>query len=323
MDFDRDKPEEQLSSSTRKRVAFDSNLENHEHVSVCESTVSLPEKDKVCEKEKREIFAKSNQSNPPSEDDSITSSVGSYPPNHRYQNCQESDNEVDELYEDSYFNDDSVEEQEDYSDYDEDIDDKNVCQEVCSESIPNEEPKTIGLMNRNVRETSVYVHHVLNPIENLSQWKAVKSKGTLPMKPQKENFGEEQEGLPRISFSSEPSFKQSLLSFNSKSHQPKNPNQEISVDASLSSWLDSTATNHTKSNPMGIETVTSEKSMSQSIEDRPILGALTLEELRQFSASNSARKSPSQSPDEMPIIGTVGTYWSHARSAPIKATPKK
>ncbi|KAG2719280.1 hypothetical protein I3760_03G260700 [Carya illinoinensis] len=46
-------------------------------------------------------------------------------------------------------------------------------------------------------------------------------------------------------------------------------------------------------------------------DDRPILGALTVEELKQFSAPSSPRRSPSQSPDEMPIIGTVGTYWSH------------
>lgn len=273
LDFDRNNPEEQSSSSIRKIIDFDS---NYDSVSVQENTDSLPEKE-------------SNES----EGDSITSSVGSYPRNHRYQNYQDIDNEIEELY-DSDFNDD-VEKQEDYNDYDADIDDKIIHQD------PNKEPKPIGKMSGNVRDRSPYFHSVLNPIENLTQWKAVKSKGTLPLNSEKENFGEE-EGLPRISFSSEPSFKQSLFSFKSKSHQPKNPNQEIPVDASLSSWLASTETCNTK------------KSMFQSIEDRPILGALTLEELRQFSVSNSPRKSPSRSPEEMPIIGTVGTYWSHTGS---------
>ena len=62
-----------------------------------------------------------------------------------------------------------------------------------------------------------------------------------------------------------------------------------------------------------------ESSMSQgsnllrSPDDRPILGALTLKEIKKLSASSSPRRSPCsrRSPDEMPIIGTVGTYWRH------------
>ena len=73
-----------------------------------------------------------------------------------------------------------------------------------------------------------------------------------------------------------------------------------------------------KSSPVSVNTATPERSASQgsnSFQDRPILGALTVEELRQFSASSSPRKSPSRSPDEIPLIGTVGTYWSHAGPA--------
>ncbi|KAM7521743.1 hypothetical protein LguiA_011645 [Lonicera macranthoides] len=343
-----DKTDEQLSLSTRKKVTFDSNIKTYEHV-VYESTDSLPEKDKFNEKEKNECVSKSSQPLSSSEDDSITSSVGSYPPNHRYQNCQESDSEVEESdYEDgnSDNEDDDLEEQEAY-DYDEDSDARIVCKEVWSESVPTEsfesrtevssaqvtmeevkspmaisgfsdrEIRPIGL-NRNARDRSVYVHPVLNPVENLTQWKAVKSKGTLPLKLQKENFNADQEE-PRISFSSEPSFKQSSFSFKSQSQQPKGSNhQEIAVDASLSNWLVSSETTpNKKASSFGLETINSEISMShgspsaKSIEDRPILGALTVEELRQFSANSSPRKSPSKSPDDMPIIGSVGTYWNH------------
>ena len=73
-----------------------------------------------------------------------------------------------------------------------------------------------------------------------------------------------------------------------------------------------------KTSTVSANTVSPERSASQgsnSFQDRPILDALTVEELRQFSTSSSPRKSPSRSPDEMPLIGTVGTYWSHAGPA--------
>ncbi|KAG6724418.1 hypothetical protein I3842_03G258400 [Carya illinoinensis] len=85
------------------------------------------------------------------------------------------------------------------------------------------------------------------------------------------------------------------FSFRSKTDQSKKLNQEITVDASLSNWLvsfETTPVNETSTNCLN--TISPEKSMLQGSnssghqEDRPILGALT-----------------------MPIIGTVGTYWSH------------
>ncbi|XP_037453121.1 uncharacterized protein LOC119323541 [Triticum dicoccoides] len=38
----------------------------------------------------------------------------------------------------------------------------------------------------------------------------------------------------------------------------------------------------------------------------PILGALTVEDIK----ISSANSSPSPSPDDMPILGTVGAYWN-------------
>ena len=96
----------------------------------------------------------------------------------------------------------------------------------------------------------------------------------------------------------------------------------MAVDASLSNWLVTPETTPiNKASPFAFDTCSPDRTTSQgsnsvrSQEDRPILGALTVEEIRQFSASSSPRKSPGRSPDEMAIIGTVGTYWNHSKDS--------
>ncbi|XVE72881.1 hypothetical protein DITRI_Ditri11bG0073700 [Diplodiscus trichospermus] len=319
-----DKAEEQLSSgsSTRKKVTFDTNIKTYEHVLVDESTnfEMHNEEGEKKEKAKEESLAKSRESDTSSEHSSITSSSSSYPPNHRYRNCRESDDEEDELdYEESDLDDD------DYEDFDDGAVDSSeripghgaLTKEV--DGLVEEEVKPIGVI-RGARGRNGNVHPVLNPVENLTQWKAVKAKGATPFKLQKENLSLEQEEH-RLSFSSDPSFKELSFSFKSKpDREPKKSNEEVSVDASLSNWLSSTENTPVKKNSTS-DISTPERNTSQgsnslmSPEDRPILGALTLEEIKKFSASSSPRKSPSRSPDEMPIIGTVGTYWSHASTA--------
>lgn len=326
----RDEAVEQVSLITRKKVTFDSNVKTYEHVSTEEETSDrCLDSEESGKEEEGKILEKPCQSKSSSDESSITSSSGSYPPNHRYQNCRDSDDEDEPLdYEDSDLDD------EDEDDYDDDDDGELEYEDEIVESnkrvstprgitedFDSPVPIKPSGMNHSARDRSGYVHSVLNPVENLTQWKAVKAKGTSVMKPQKENFSLDQE--PRISFSSEPS-----LSFKSKADQhkkhSKNPNQEMAVDASLSNWL--VSSEHTpvkKTGTNALDTATApEKSMSpgsnsvRSHEDRPILGALTVEEIRQFSASSSPRKSPSRSPDEMAIIGTVGSYWNDtARSA--------
>ncbi|GER29664.1 N-(5'-phosphoribosyl)anthranilate isomerase [Striga asiatica] len=162
------------------------------------------------------------------------------------------------------------------------------------------------------------VNSVLNPVENTAQWKVVKSKGTtnlLRPPPQKENCE-----LPCVSLSSEPTFK------NKTEQSRKNGNREVAaVDASLSNWLSSPEVTPPKKKTSdfggffetsisGKTNLSEGRNSVRSFEDRPILGALTVEELRQISATNSPRKSPSRSPDEMPIIGSVGTYWNDSSS---------
>ncbi|XVF32344.1 hypothetical protein REPUB_Repub17cG0073800 [Reevesia pubescens] len=321
-----DKAEEQLGSgsglSTRKKVTFDTNVKTYEQDLVDESTNFELHNEQEGEKKgkvKEKILAKPREFETSSEHSSVTSSSSSYPPNHRYQNCRESDDEADELdYEESDLDD---EEDGDYEDFDDGaVESRNripglggLNEEV--DGLVEEEVKPIGLV-RGVRDRSGNVHSVLNPVENLTQWKTVKAKGATPFKLQKENLSLEQEE-PRLSFSSDPSFKELSFSYKSKSdHEPKKLNEDVSVDASLSNWLSSTEITPVQKSST-FHASTPERSMSQgsnslrSPEDRPILGALTLEEIKKFSASSSPRKSPSRSPDEIPIIGTVGTYWNH------------
>ncbi|OMP05273.1 hypothetical protein COLO4_08951 [Corchorus olitorius] len=320
-----DKAEEQLgsasSSNTRKKVTFDTNVKTYEHVLVNESIdLELRNDEEEGEKEgkvKEEKLAKPRESETSfgSENSSIASTSSSYPPNHRYQNCRESDDEEDEL--------DYAEESDLDDDCEEFDDGAGESRDIISGI--EEDVKPIGVI-RGVRDSSGNAHPVLNPVENLTQWKALKAKGAKPFKLQKENVSLEEEE-PRLWFSSDPSFKELSFSFKSKTDpEPKKLNREVSVDASLSNWLSSTETTPVRKGST-YDASTPERSMSQgsnsvrSPEDRPILGALTVEEIKKFSASSSPRRSPSRSPDEMPIIGTVGTYWSHVSTTKDSGSP--
>ncbi|XP_030528121.1 nuclear polyadenylated RNA-binding protein 3 [Rhodamnia argentea] len=338
-----DKPEEPLSCSTRKKVTFDSNVKTYEHVSppddddddageenLQESRVMVESDDNL-----------KSQAQCASEDSSVASSVRSYPPNHRYQNCRDSDDEdgdldcnVSDLTDDDYDDDhDDVDEGQDSNEIyegDDEIEETRAVRptprEVCNpEHMCRESPAVeinLTKLNVNARDRSEYIHSVLNPVENLTQWKAVKAKGTpsLP-KQRKENLSFDQEA--RMSFDATPALEEVSFSFKAKQNEPKKSTQEVPVDASLSNWLPSSVTKPIeKKGAMGLDSVQVETSVlkgfmssPRSQEDRPILGALTVEELRQFSAKSSPRRSPSRSPDEMPIIGTVGTYWSQSDSA--------
>ncbi|XP_021888540.1 DNA ligase 1 [Carica papaya] len=318
------KPEEPLSSASKKKVTFDTNVKTYEHVWPDESIdFSLEQEEEEEEEEEtsknREDLVKPTVSQYCSDDNnSVTSSSGSYPPNHRYQNCRESDDEEDELdNEESELEDedDGMLDDQDDDGYYEDM----ICRvkRVYTEEIEEEEEGLKGMkeMGRNggARDRSGYVHSVLNPVENLTQWKAVKEKGKgpPPLKPQKENLSLDEE--TQIPFN----LKESSRSDHHQ-HQPKKSSlQEVAVDASLSTWLSSSETTPmSKNSSINFKPSTPGSNSIRSQEDRPILGALTLEEIRQFSASSvSPKRSPSKSPDETPIIGTVGTYWNHTVSS--------
>ncbi|KAJ6403615.1 hypothetical protein OIU84_011928 [Salix udensis] len=320
-----DGSEEKLSLSTRKKVTFNSNVTTYDHVSVEESTdFTLGKEDGGDKREGKEENSAQPSQSQSSEDSSIASSLCSYPPpNHRYQNCRDSDDELGCEESDIDESDEEEEEEENGGlDYDDVYEDDEIAESRSRMTkLANEENDRDVMIsglsgNRNFRGRRAAV---LNPVENLSQWKIVKAKGKPPSRQQKENLTLDQE--PRISFSSEPGFKELAFSFKAKAGQcNKKPDQEVAVDASLSNWLGSSeCTPVSKPGSIGLDAIAPEKSMPQgsnsprSFDDRPILGALTVEELKQLSATSS-RRSPSRSPDEMPIIGTVGTYWNHSGS---------
>ncbi|XP_010481784.1 PREDICTED: uncharacterized protein LOC104760544 [Camelina sativa] len=296
-------------SPTRKKVTFDTNVKTYEHIVVDES-VEFSE-------EKKEEVKTSRQA---SEGSDVTSnSSGSYPSNHRYQNCRESDDEEEDVTdcdESDLDDDDGGLLDEDYYDDDDGYDDKlhNWDKQVYTEEIAGNvvDIEKIGeKSNANARDRSGYVNAVLNPIENLNQWKAVKSKG------RRTQTHSRKENAVNASFSLEPQQVGELsssfsLNRRSRDETKKQRTQEVAVDASLATWLSTSPT--TTSGCSSVETAMSEKKkyskLVQSHDERPILGALTAEEIKQFSATNSPRKSPSRSP-ESPIIGTVGGYWNN------------
>ncbi|CAJ1899887.1 unnamed protein product [Sphenostylis stenocarpa] len=312
------KPLEKLKVSPKKKVTFDVNVKTYEPDEVVDFQQEKRE-------EKRPLVEKLSQTKSYSEE-SLVTSAGSYPTNHRYHYCTCSDDE-DGAWED--WDSDLTDEDEgdgcdsdmgeEYDEVGEDFEDgivysrsKNGVNQGIFEEVESPIPmhdkdvKSIGL-NPNVRDRSMYVHSVLNPVENLTQWKAVKAKrAPPPLVSQKENLVLNQES--RAAFGAE---------------SPKKLNGEIAVDASLSNWLTSSETTPVGK---GLYEGTPERSSSEgsnsvvSYEDRPILGALTVEELKQFSASCSARKS---SRDEMPIMGMVGSYWNCGGNAPDSSSANR
>ncbi|XP_022873555.1 uncharacterized protein LOC111392434 [Olea europaea var. sylvestris] len=202
---------------------------------------------------------------------SVASNVRLYPPNHRYHNIIDGNDESQE-YGDIDLDDLDVMDDQDDSDYDHGI----ACKEVWSESVltASMKSRTEDTSARTINEEverplirialpkrimeafgqkinagmEVTVNSVLNPVENTTQWKAVRLKGMQPLKPQKENLIADLEA-PHISFSRlEPNFKQSSHILKPKLDHSNNANKESDIDSSLSSWLVSPDITPTKKN---------------------------------------------------------------------------
>ncbi|CAI9091499.1 OLC1v1026551C1 [Oldenlandia corymbosa var. corymbosa] len=126
----------------------------------------------------------------------------------------------------------------------------------------------------NARERSNCVQSVLNPIENLSQWNAVRAKTTPPITTDqdKENVNLEQEN-DTFSFWGKPtSFKKSPQQL-SRRFSNRHKDDEIAVDTSLSSWLMSSEMNVTDENsPASVGNSSSKRTNTpKSVEGRQIL----------------------------------------------------
>nr|GEY49747.1 protein JASON-like [Tanacetum cinerariifolium] len=259
--------------------------------------------------------------------DSSVSSFISYPPMHRYHNCVINEEEEDD-------DDDEVLEQEETSEslfsvsinqrrlsmsfLVEVDDDKEVNSPLKVSTSPEVITKTIDLCS-NESDVNQRVDSLLNPIENLAQWRTLKARPlpTLDHRQEKENVDLEQD-MP-IPLSEEPRSK--------VAERKRNPKTNTAVTTSLSSWLvepeKTTANKEESQYSTGNSYTYSDGATSwKSIEDRPILGAWTIDEVKHISARSSPRKSPSRSnPDETPIIFKL-VHIAHGNVCKVQKEPR-
>ncbi|KAL5990376.1 hypothetical protein ACLOJK_011276 [Asimina triloba] len=228
-----------LSFNSRKKVTFDLNVETY--IPISAATDEVVDEDgedgqaKASNGNKRQFFSEEG-SNPAS------LSTSSFPSNHRYQDCEYSSDEGDEEaeeeaeYENSDFEDDDSEgEEESFESY---FSRTPLTTKGIEDTRPfgssSAERQWPVLAKGNVRDRSQYIDSVLNPVENLTQWRAVKAKSAGPLKhEQKENASLELE--------LEPSFKlpgpQIPLEKNVSFNPTKSTNQDFSVNARVGDWL--------------------------------------------------------------------------------------
>ncbi|KAF8704145.1 hypothetical protein HU200_031638 [Digitaria exilis] len=277
-------------SSGKKKVTFDLNVTTYENA------ILLDEEEE-----------------PPEEGEKHTQKTVLLPENHRYQNCSDSDDDVEDEYaEDDVYDDDSDEEEEDFMDCKIDlVDEEEVRTEenkqeshesLFSLSMSNDQqndqevispaPKNSGtsadaesplITRNNLRDKSQYVHPMLNPVRNLSQWKELKSLKT--------------QAVPGTRLGKE----NVNLVLDTRMSTTLSGKREVYVDASLSTWLNSsegsTVDKEQSKSPCSISSV--------SREERPVLGALTVDDLKQ----SSPQSSPRNNLEGALILGTVGSYW--------------
>jgi hypothetical protein len=251
------------------------------------------------------------------------------PENHRYGNCTDSDDDSgDEYGEDDNYGDD-IDEEEDFVDCRIDLADEEVMraeenmeeshsslfslpmsidrqndQEVSSpvpkSSVTPAQEESPLIHGNNHRDRSQYVRPVLNPVQNLSQWKEVKAHAGPVKKLYKENVN----SVPDVGASLT-----CKVARQTKMGPSNSSKREVSVDASLSTWLvsseNSIVDKAQSKSPRSVSSVCRE--------ERPVLGALTVDDLKQSSATSSPRRSPSHNREEVPILGTVGSYWSSTK----------
>ncbi|KAL5068296.1 hypothetical protein RYX36_019183 [Vicia faba] len=157
-----------------------------------------------------------------------------YPSNHRYYNCGYDQDEEDEMvYEESDI-DDEFDEEFDWDDEGYESCEDYRVDEVCDENgmknqkvISSKDAEVKS--NLNGRERSISMNSVLLPVENLTQWKAIKAKVISSKNRRKENVPSEEDTsmLPLVS----------PCILESTDLQSKPLLKEIAVDASLSNWL--------------------------------------------------------------------------------------
>ncbi|KAL5566858.1 hypothetical protein UlMin_030022 [Ulmus minor] len=306
--------EEKVNNGAKRKVTFDLNVKAYEESAAIE------------EKENEETLKEKEQLSGAVE----VIKTATFTPNNRYQDCRISTDE----YETGLDGTDELEEEEEEKEEDKQIviqeesseslfslsidSRKQVCEAEMGEkevsspmlicSFSDKEVEAIG-SRQDARNKVQFGHSVLNPIENLTQWKEVVKERHFSPPPEdqdKENVNLEQNF---------PSLKQANCSKSKLGEVKPKEQEEIGVDTSLSSWLVGSETKHKSGeSDQSVGNSESEKTASNLAskpENRTIFQELKIEVLKQFSDSSSPKGSRSQSPDETPVIGTVGSYWIH------------
>ncbi|KAJ8547198.1 hypothetical protein K7X08_010784 [Anisodus acutangulus] len=214
----RDKPKESSKRKVKKKVSFNLDVKTYERIQDDDDNTTYSE-----DEEKKAQWEYNEQ-------ETAKSSMSMYPSSYRYYNCNNNyDEEEDEItLEDSDIND---LDEEDYGVSDDD-DDGGGDDEYNSlhtetenkfgnvEKLNKDEPNEVGRNHRN---------SVLLPVENLTQWKAVKARQAQEVKHQKENI---------IKLDGKQELPNHCVDLNTKNNTKiKRQGHEISVDASLSNWL--------------------------------------------------------------------------------------
>ncbi|KAK1395360.1 Pheromone-processing carboxypeptidase KEX [Heracleum sosnowskyi] len=260
----KDKPKDSLSSKIRKKVSFNLNVKMYEPIPNDETADCFPVFNEIKTWEKSGEVMEKSKSNHGDEGNSIGSEMV-YPANYRYQNISGSyDEEEDIRFEESDLDDDDdydadTDEEDSWESKDEEDDvwkinefefieqfysqNGSTKDNVSNAPVPAEgkdncRPLVEDLKtfqgNCSARDRSQYVHPVLNPVANLSQWKVVKSKSVSSIMYQKENVPCQE---PQRCFQVTPNFNQLLPGSISDSNISKPLMQDKIVVTSLANWL--------------------------------------------------------------------------------------
>ncbi|KAL3329141.1 hypothetical protein AABB24_036300 [Solanum stoloniferum] len=233
----RDKPKESSKRKVKKKVSFNLDVKTYERIQDDENNTTY-----FSEEEEKKTQREYNKQ------ETAKASMSMYPSSHRYYNCNNSyDEEEDEItLEDSDIDDldDEEEEEEDYGVSDDDDDDGDEYADSLHietenkygnvEKLNKDESNEVGQNHRN---------SVLLPVENLTQWKAVKAKGAQQVKHQKENIIK-LDGKQKLPLIAKP-VNNHFVDLNPKNNSKANPKpqgHDIPVDASLSNWMVSART---------------------------------------------------------------------------------
>lgn len=314
----RDSTDDMCLTVVKKKVTFDSNVTAYEAPPIPEG-------------EEEEEAADPASAGKDDDDEEEAWMLGpgcakseAFPLNHRYGNCAgagagdgDSDYDEEEYYSDEY---DDEEDGDGIDAIDDDEEhgggllgiargEEEACESLFLLPVVTKARESAGRPGGVAGEAAAEAP-VLNSVENFSEWKDAKSRTATavaaPKNSDKENFvtlGQENwSSLDKLSDPVTIPAKKKEMPAVSSDYTPSTPSKrEASVDASLSTWLGSTGTPESNS-------VRSYSPISR--EDRPILGALTMEDIKISSANSSPMRSRSPSPDDMPILGTVGAYWN-------------